>query len=224
VGPYSPGILAGDYLYVSGQGAKDGEVNMAVEPAAQIRQTLDNVRAVVEAAGLTLGHIVYTHVYLKDLSQMPILDAVCSDYFEGVPPARAVVGVADLPGTPVEINAVAVVDRSEVRPVALDGHEATAFSAGTLNADRLYVSSLPGPDGDPAAQAEGALDAFAPVVRAAGLELDHVVFVNPYLTPRAPRAMMEPAAADPAARTSDAVGRYGPLAEISLVAVRTSEP
>jgi Endoribonuclease L-PSP len=60
VGPYSPGIIAGDFLYVSGQGARDRDGRLPDTVEAQVRQTLDNLKGIVEAAGLTLEHVVYT--------------------------------------------------------------------------------------------------------------------------------------------------------------------
>jgi enamine deaminase RidA (YjgF/YER057c/UK114 family) len=69
---------------------------------AQAQQTMNNVNAVVEAAGLTLDHVVYTHAYLEDISHAAALDRVYGRYFPKDPPARAMIGVARLPGTPVE--------------------------------------------------------------------------------------------------------------------------
>ena len=107
VGPYSPGVIADGYLYVSGQGAKAADGQMPSTFDAQAQQTLENVKGVVEAAGLTLDHVVYTHVYLEDINNAAALDRVYARYFQKDPPARALIGVARLPGTPVEINAVA---------------------------------------------------------------------------------------------------------------------
>jgi enamine deaminase RidA (YjgF/YER057c/UK114 family) len=64
--PASPGILAGDLLYVSGQGAQDAQGRVPREPVAQIRQRFSKVRTIVEAAGLTTEHVVYVQVYLTD--------------------------------------------------------------------------------------------------------------------------------------------------------------
>src|SRR5215813_8706594 len=64
VGPYSPGILTDDFLYVSGQGAKDAEGRIPQDPERQWRQCFENVKTIVEAAGLTMEHVVYTQVYL----------------------------------------------------------------------------------------------------------------------------------------------------------------
>ena len=68
VGPYSPGIMAGDFLYVSGQGARDRDGRLPETVEAQVRQTLENVKTIVEAAGLTLEHVVYSQVYLASMS------------------------------------------------------------------------------------------------------------------------------------------------------------
>ena len=68
VGPYSPGIVAGDFLYVSGQGARDRDGQLPAAVEAQVRQTLDNVKGIVEAAGLTMEHVVYSQVYLHDMA------------------------------------------------------------------------------------------------------------------------------------------------------------
>src|SRR5438046_10325207 len=68
IGPYSPGILTKDFLYVSGQGAKDLQGQVPPDLEAQLRQTFENVKTIVEAAGLTMAHVVYTQVYLSDAS------------------------------------------------------------------------------------------------------------------------------------------------------------
>src|SRR4026209_2934131 len=87
VGPYSPGVLAAGYLYVSGQGAEGADRPIPATFEAQAQQALDNVKAVVEAAGLTLDHVVYTHVYLEDIANAAALDRVYARYFPKDPPA-----------------------------------------------------------------------------------------------------------------------------------------
>ena len=197
VGPYSPGVIADGYLYVSGQGAKTADGQMPATFEAQAQQTLENVKAVVEAAGLTLDHVVYTHAYLEDISNSAALDRVYARYFPKDPPARALIGVAHLPGTPVEINAVAVLDLDGRTPVRVPGWDpGQAFSLGMLTHDRLFISSLPGRaasgaiPADPASEVDAALDGFKAVTEAAGLSLAHVVFVNPYLTSSIPSGIM----------------------------------
>jgi 2-iminobutanoate/2-iminopropanoate deaminase len=87
IGPYSPGISVGDYLYVSGQGAKAPDGSMPDTFAGQVRQTLENVKAVVEAAGLTMDHIVYMQVYLEDMQNFDQMNSVYAQYFQKAPPA-----------------------------------------------------------------------------------------------------------------------------------------
>ncbi len=199
VGPYSPGVIADGYLYVSGQGAKSADGQMPATFEAQAQQTLENVKAVVEAAGLTLDHVVYTHIYLEDINNAAALDRVYARYFPKDPPARAMIGVSRLPGTPVEINAVAVINREGRTPVRIPlagFHVDQPFSPGILTSDRLFISSLParivdgGIPQDPAAEVDAALDNFKAVTEAAGLTLAHVVFVNPYLTSSIPSSVM----------------------------------
>jgi 2-iminobutanoate/2-iminopropanoate deaminase len=197
VGPYTPGVIADGYLYVSGQGAKTPQGEMPATFEAQVRQTLDNVKTIIEAAGLTLDNVVYTHVYLEDITKTAELDRVYGSYFPKDPPARALLGVAHLPGTPVEINAVAVVSREGHRPVRLPALEVQQpISAGMLTHDRLFISSFAGRKNagpipaDPAEEVNAALDNFKAVAEAAGLSLAHVVFVNPYLTGAVPAGVM----------------------------------
>jgi reactive intermediate/imine deaminase len=199
VGPYSPGISAGDYVYISGQGAHAADGSMPDTFAAQVRQTLENVKAVLAAAGLSMEHVVYTQVYLEDIKNFEQMNGVYAQYFpKNAPPARATLGVAKLPGTPVEINAVAVRDLANKKPISVAGYEPREpVSPGILTHDRLFVSAMRGRDlrtgtvpSDPAAQVDAALDGVKAVLEAAGLHLSNMVFVNPYLTTQIPRQIM----------------------------------
>ena len=198
VGPYSPGVFAGDYLYVSGQGAKNAAGVVPSTFDAQVRQTLDNVKAIVEAAGLTMDNVVYTQVYLTDVSKFEEMNAIFRSYFPRSPPARATLGVSKLPGTPVEINAVAIRNASDKKVVSVPGYQSSEpISAGVLTSDRLFVSGMRGrslTDGkvpaDPAEQVKLALDGMQAVVKAAGLQMANMVFINPYLTNKIPTPVM----------------------------------
>jgi reactive intermediate/imine deaminase len=107
VGPYTPGVMANDVLYVSGQGARDANNQMAPDFEGQTRQCLENVKAIVEGGGLSMADIVYSQVYLADMKNYPVMDKVWKQYFPGAGPVRAVLGVKRMPTeTPVEINAV----------------------------------------------------------------------------------------------------------------------
>ena len=198
IGPYSPGILTSDFLYVSGQGAKNpqGEISPGVE--GQLRQCFENVKAVVGAAGLTMDHVVYAQVYLTGPLDEDPLNRVWKEYFPKSPPARSTLGVARLPETPVEMTVVAVRDLSRKKTVAPPGYPASSpFSAGVIANDRLYLSGFFGRDSDtgripedPAAQVELALDQMQATLKAAGLDFRHMVFVNPYLTEKMPTGVM----------------------------------
>src|SRR5437667_2044521 len=195
---YSPGVDAGDYLYVSGQGPLRADGSLPATFAAQVRQALDNVRSVVQAAGLTMEHVVYTQVYLEDISKYQEMKQAFAEVFPKTPPALAVLGVTRLPEPPVHINAVAVrslTDRRAVNPPGYKSDESA--SPGILTHDRLFLSAMPGSDpsggkvpDDPAAQVDFALDRMKGVLEAAGLDLRHMVFVNPYLTADIPMRVM----------------------------------
>ena len=196
---YSPGADAGDYVYISGQGPHRPDGTLPASFAEQVRQALDNIKAIVEAAGLTLDHVVYTQVYLEDVNKHAEVNKVFAAYFAGkTPPARAVLGVARVPEPPIQISAVAVRDltgRKAISPPSFHGD--TSASPAILTHDRLFVSSMPGSDpetakvpDDPAKQVELALDRLESVVKAAGLDLKNMVFVNPYLTAEIPMRIM----------------------------------
>ena len=195
---YSPGVDAGDYVYVSGQGPRRPDGTMPATFAAQVQQALDNIKSVVEAAGLTMEHVVYTQVYLEDISKYGEMNKVFAQAFPKTPPARAVLGVAKLPDSSIQINAVAVRDLAERRAVSPPGYKPDEpASPGILTRDRLFVSGMLGSDpasgkvpSDPAAQVDFALDRMKAVAEAAGLDLSHMVFVNPYLTADVPMRIM----------------------------------
>jgi len=194
----SPAVDAGDYVYVSGQGPLRADGSSPASFAAEVRQALDNVKAIVEAAGLTMENVVYTQVYLEDITKYDQMDQVFAEYFPKSPPARAVLGVARIAEPPIQISAVAVRSLADRRAVSPPNYPPSrSASPGMLTYDRLFISSMPGSDpvtgkvpDDPAAQVDLALDRVQSVVKAAGLELSHMVFVNPYLTAEIPMRVM----------------------------------
>ena len=197
-GPYSPGILTDDFLYVSGQGAKDASGQIPDGAEAQLRNVLENIKTIVEAAGFTMEHVVYAQVYLTDYSDEGLLNRVFQQYFPTAPPARSTIGVAKLPGTPLEISAVAVRDLSKKKAIVPPGYPANApFSPAMLAGDRLYLSGFLGRDmntgqipADPEAQVQLALDRMAQTLKAAGADFRNMVFINPYLTNKIPAGVM----------------------------------
>jgi reactive intermediate/imine deaminase len=195
---YSPAVEAGGYIYISAQGPRRSDGSLPTTFSAQVRQSLDNVKAIAKAAGLTLDHVVYTQVYLEDISKYAEMNQLFGEYFPKTPPARAVLGVARVPDSAIQISAVAIRSLSDVRAIyPPDYHAEDSASPGILTPDRLFVSGMPGSDPisgkipeDPATQVDLALDRVQAVVKAAGLELANMVFVNPYLTAQVPMRIM----------------------------------
>ncbi|MBW2146884.1 MAG: RidA family protein [Deltaproteobacteria bacterium] len=110
VGPYTQGIRAGDFLFISGQVAFNPETGKLVEGdiTAQTHQTLKNIRAIVEAAGGTMDNIVKVNVYLTNIDEFKPFNETYAQYFGKTPPARCTVEVSRLiPGAVVEIEAIA---------------------------------------------------------------------------------------------------------------------
>ena len=198
VGPYSPGIVAGDFLYVSGQGARtpDGQLPDSFE--GQLKQCLENIKTIVEAAGLTMDHVAYTQIYLKDISNYDKMNPVLEQYFSKNPPARSTLGVYDLPRTPVEINAIVARDLSRKKAIVPQGYKSVGpLVPGVMVGDVLFISGFLGRNpqtgeipGDPGAQVEYSLDRFHSVLEAAGMDYKNLAFVNPYLTDKIPMRVM----------------------------------
>ena len=111
VGPYSQAVEQGGWVFLSGQIPLDPRSGKLVEGdiEAQTRRVLANLRAELEAGGLSLAHVVRTTIYLVDLAHFPRVNAVYAEHFDREPqPARATVQVAALPlGAEVEIDAIA---------------------------------------------------------------------------------------------------------------------
>lgn len=111
VGPYVHAVKAGQTVYTSGQLGLNPETGKLAEGVeAQAVQALDNLKAVLGAAGLGLADVVKTTVLLADMNDFAAINAIYAKYFEGEAPARSCVQAAKLPmGGLFEIEAVAVV-------------------------------------------------------------------------------------------------------------------
>ncbi|HIE36895.1 TPA: RidA family protein [Candidatus Geothermarchaeota archaeon] len=113
VGPYSQGIKAGPFLFISGQIPIDPDSGELVDGGFEdrVRRVLENVKAVVEAAGGKLDDIVKVTVYLSDIDRYGDFNKIYSEYFSESRPARAVVGVSNLPkGVDLEVEAIAYIE------------------------------------------------------------------------------------------------------------------
>ncbi len=110
IGPYSQAVRAAGFVFLSGQIALDPQTGKLVmgDIAAEAERVMENLSKVLEEAGLSFDHVVKTTIYLVDLADFDVVNAVYGTRFRRVLPARATVQVAKLPkGGRVEIDAIA---------------------------------------------------------------------------------------------------------------------
>ncbi|MBM7833818.1 RidA family protein [Clostridium sardiniense] len=109
IGPYSQGLIVGDLIYTSGQLPLNPETKvLETEIKAATKQSLENCKAILEAAGASLDKVFKTTVFVKDLNDFAAVNEVYGSYFNENPPARSCVQVAKLPmDAPIEIEVIA---------------------------------------------------------------------------------------------------------------------
>ena len=113
VGPYSQGVRAGKFVFTAGQIPMDPATGKLVggDIQAQTRRVLQNVQAVLEAAGASLANVVKVTVFLLDMGNFKAMNEVYAEFFTASPPARSAVQAAALPlGVDIEIEAIALLD------------------------------------------------------------------------------------------------------------------
>lgn len=194
--PFTPGILAGDMLYISGKG---DQLSGGGHPATfeeQVRQAMKNVEATLKQAGLDFRNVVMNHVFLDDYANYGIANKVYGEFFKpGNEPACATVFVDWIPGgSHVEVTCWATTDRKSlraVRPASVKsgpGEAAVTASPAMWAGDMLYLSSLSG--FDPAAgsispdleqQVRRMAQSHLDILKAAGLEYADIVSGHVYL-------------------------------------------
>jgi 2-iminobutanoate/2-iminopropanoate deaminase len=112
VGPYSPGMIVGNLVFVSGQAGREPRTGaLGADVTAQTEQVLKNIATILEAAGSSLQHVIRCGVFLVDMKEFPRMNEVYARAFGAHRPARTTVEVSGLPGPGllVEIDAVAYV-------------------------------------------------------------------------------------------------------------------
>ena len=113
IGPYSQGIRANGFIFVSGQVAIDPATQQVItgDVAAQTARVIQNVSEILEAAGSGLGKVVRTTVFLKNMNDFTAMNEVYGKYFSAAPPARSTVEVSRLPkDVLVEIDVIALAE------------------------------------------------------------------------------------------------------------------
>lgn len=110
IGPYSAGICAGNFVYTAGQIPLNPETGLMADTIEeQTRQSLSNVKAILEAAGTDLAHVIKTTVFLQNMGDFAAMNGVYAEFFTENCPARSAVEVARLPKNAlVEIEAIAI--------------------------------------------------------------------------------------------------------------------
>ncbi len=115
IGPYSQAIIAGGFIFISGQIPLDPATGRLVEGGFKdkVRAVMDNIKSIIEAAGGSMDDLVKVTVYLRDISRFSDFNEVYKEYFKGDPPARAVIEVSNLPkGVDLEVEAIGYIARS----------------------------------------------------------------------------------------------------------------
>lgn len=113
-GAYSQAIVAGDFVFVAGQGGKDpktGEMVKGIE--AQTRRALTNIQSILQAAGTVLENVTKVNVFIADIKEFSKMNDVYVTFFRNDPPARATVEVGLPEGWEVEIEAVALLPKQK---------------------------------------------------------------------------------------------------------------
>jgi 2-iminobutanoate/2-iminopropanoate deaminase len=194
--PFSPGILAGDTLYVSGKGDQLAGGGHPESFEEQVRQSLRNVKATLDQAGLDFKNVVMSHVFLDRSENLEVANKVYKEFFqEGNEPACATVFVDWIPGgSHVEVTCIATTDlpaRKVVRPAGVSqgpGEGAVSASPAVWAGNTLYLSGLSGTKSGEGAskanlgeQVHEMAKNHVTVLEAAGLKLDDIVSGYVYL-------------------------------------------
>jgi 2-iminobutanoate/2-iminopropanoate deaminase len=192
--PFSPGVLSGDFLYLSGAiGNVPGTVEGTGGIEAQVKRAIENQRAILETAGMDLSRVVSVEVFLSDARSFAAMNEVYRTYFPRDPPVRATVQ-ADIaiPGALVEIAMIAArpgVEKEVVRPATMKSPElpyswgiragSTLFIAGATARDPETYQPVGG--ADIKSQTKRVLDNVGLVLEAAGLSPRDVVQCTVFL-------------------------------------------
>ncbi len=190
--PFSPGILSDDFLFLSGAiGNQPGTTTVEGDVAAQVKQTMKNLHAVLEAAGLDFSRVVASHVYLADARHFQTMNEVYGGYFaDDKPPTRTTIE-ADIaiPGAETEIGMIAARKHVDLKWIVPEGWNTSASYAWGIQAgDTLFVSGMVSADpkgglltGDFKKQANRTLHNINGVLEAAGMSAGNVVTCGVYL-------------------------------------------
>ena len=192
--PYSPGVMVGDTLYISGQLGLPGPGPTPASIDAQARQAMDGIGVVLKEAGLGFQHLVKCHVYLANMDDYAAMNAAYGSYFTDRVPARTTMQAAALVGgAGVEIGCIAFKNLSRISVVRPPAGSLPAplgpYSPAVWAGDTLYVSGMGGQDpstktvGESVeAQATQTIANITTTLKAAGLGVSDVKWAQGYAT------------------------------------------
>jgi enamine deaminase RidA (YjgF/YER057c/UK114 family) len=188
----SAGVLANQTLYVAAQDGRLADGSLPKDFQQEVSQSLGNVRAVLHAAGMDFGNVVWMNIYVINAQDIAAMNGVYWKSIVQNPPARTVLVVGALPsGEKIQINCIAVSSAATRRVIHPQGWPEGQHvdPAGIQADDVLYMSAQGGTDPltgkvatDFAGEVKQALDNVATIAKTAGMSMANVVWVNPYLS------------------------------------------
>lgn len=239
--PFSPAVVAGDFIYVAGHLGRDATGQLAAgDVKAQTRQTLDNIAAVLKAAGADLSRAAAVTVYLRNASDFQAMNEVYRTCWPADPPARTTV-VAGLvaPEALVEISMIAIRPGAERTVIHPEGwaRSPNPYSYGIKSGDTLFLAGLVSRnnrtdtvvEGDIKTQVKAALDSAGEILAAAGMNHAHLVSSRVYITDTALFQDMNAAYREyfpekPPARATVVTGLMGPQYAVEITTVAVNAP
>ncbi len=240
VGPYSPAVKAGGFIYVSGTVSQDDAGAMVgADVAAQTRRILERMRATLSAAGSSLGQAVSVTVYLKSASDFAAMNETYRAFWPKDPPTRTTVITDLLPGALVEISMIAVpngADRAVVHPEGWT-RSPNPYSYGIRTGDTLFLSGLVPRNvgdntpvsGDITVQTRAVMDNAGELLRTGGMDYSNIVSARVYLPDAATFQQMNAAYAsyfkkDPPARATVKADLAGKGYAVEVTFIASSSP
>jgi enamine deaminase RidA (YjgF/YER057c/UK114 family) len=188
----SPGVLAGDTLYVAGQNGRNSDGSLPRDFSQEVSQSLRNVQGVLRAGGMDFNSVVWMHVYVTSLQDVAAMNEAYWKLIGSHPPARTVLVVANLPsGEKVQISCIAAANSLERKVIQPPGWPKGDHidPAGIQAGEVLYMSAQDGTDRatgkiseDYGTEVKQALDNVLTILKTANMSMANVVWVNPYLS------------------------------------------
>jgi len=184
--PWSSAVLAGSTLYLAGHAGTDGAPVGTIEEEA--RRAFAALGKTLAAAGMDAGNVVSVYVYLTAIGDYRTIEKILRELYPSAGPARSIVGVGRLPGAArVLVQAIAVQDGTKREHYG--GPSAPAVKVNGI----VYLSGVApaAPSTSTRLAIRGALAGLGTALHAAGIDYSHVVFCNPYVAPKVPRADLD---------------------------------